>query len=113
MFDLTPFIEWANQVPTRTIDININKLTSPGIRIWAYDYKLEVGQTVQSVEEIDLEGVAMEEKRKKYERLKQQFEPQQELPAQPSADDEAMDDIERRIEAEKNAPELEAKKDVA
>lgn len=76
--DLNQFVEWAKQNPkTRTVDIHINSLTHPNfITVWVYDSKLQIGQHVKTVEEIDLVARAAEKEMLEFERLKAKFEPQ-------------------------------------
>ncbi len=44
------------------------------IRVWAYDYDLLTGQSVKSVDEIDLEAEKAKEEKAQYERLRKKFE---------------------------------------
>jgi hypothetical protein len=79
MPDLNAFIDWANR-GRRAVEIKINHqgfaTEEITIEIHAYDYDLEVGQLIKSVEEIDLEGCKLAKEREEYERLKAKFEPE-------------------------------------
>lgn len=74
--DLNAFVDWVNGSPTRlvTIEINGGYIGRQGVRIWAYDYALGVGQHVTDVREIDLETVKERQERDEYERLRRKYE---------------------------------------
>jgi len=58
------FEKWASEGwRSVKIEIEINKPTY----IWAYDYKLGVGQYVDAVEEIDLIAAKEKQERREYE----------------------------------------------
>lgn len=62
--DLNQFLEWQRARKSRTVTIEIGRRSnSEKILVWAYDYKLQVGQIVQSVDEIDLEGEKTKEEK--------------------------------------------------
>jgi len=70
--ELNQFIDWQKEQPkSRHVDI---KITPWETKIWAYDEKLQVGQHVKSVDEIDLESKKEQEDKAKYEALKKIFE---------------------------------------
>lgn len=70
--DLNQFIEWQKKKSkSRHVDI---KITPWGTKIWAYDEKLQVGQHVKNVNEIDLEAKKADEERAEFERLKKKFD---------------------------------------
>lgn len=70
--DLNQFIDWVkNGEARRSATIEIGDPTNKEhLRIWAYDYDLGVGQSVQSVDEIDLISVAIERQREEVDRLR-------------------------------------------
>ena len=73
--DLNQFLEWQRARKSRTVTIEIGRRSnSEKILVWAYDYKLQVGQIVQSVDEIDLEGEKAKEEKAIYERQKATYE---------------------------------------
>ena len=80
--DLNQFLEWQRAGKRRTVSIELGRpLDKKHIRVWAYDYDLLTGQSVKSVDEIDLEAEKAKEEAEKakeekaeYERLKKKFE---------------------------------------
>jgi len=73
--DLNKFREWQRQEVGRNVSIEIGGPCDPNeIKIWCYNFRLEVGQHVQSVDEIDLEAEKEREERRQYEALKAKFE---------------------------------------
>ena len=57
MPDLNSFKKWAQAQPGRSVSIELgNPLDEQYIKIWVYDFKLNTGQFVSCVEEIDLEN---------------------------------------------------------
>lgn len=55
--DLNQFARWVAEKPRRNVTIEIgDAASSDHLKIWAYDYELGCGQSVFSVDEIDLEG---------------------------------------------------------
>jgi len=78
--DLNQFIEWQKQDMNRMVTIEIGvRGNIRKIQVWAYDYKLKVGQIVQSVDEIDLEAKKAEQEKAEYERLRKKFEEKNQL----------------------------------
>ena len=71
MPDLNQFAEWQKGNKSRSIEIKINARET---RIWAYDSSMEVGQFVQSVDEIDLAARKEQKERAEFERLRAKFE---------------------------------------
>ena len=76
MTDLNQFAEWQKGNKSRFIEIKINARET---RIWAYDSSMEVGQFVQSVEEIDLAARKEQKERAEFERLRAKFEQKESL----------------------------------
>lgn len=75
MTDLNKFREWQREKPRRHVNIKIGDPSSPDeLKIWCYDYNLQVGQHVQDVSEIDLEAAKEKEERAQYKKLKQKYE---------------------------------------
>lgn len=73
--DLNQFLEWQRQDKNRVVTIEIGvRSNSEEIHVWVYDYKLQVGQIVKSVDEIDLEAEKAKEEKAVFERLKKKFE---------------------------------------
>jgi hypothetical protein len=70
--DLNKFYAWQQEKPeTRSMRIEADPFKD--VTIWVYDYKLQVGQLVQSVDEIDLEGAKEAKERAQFEALKAKF----------------------------------------
>ena len=84
--DLNAFLDWASEKPkSRSVTI---KIARPGrypatravqkhdleIEIWVYDYTLETGQFVKSVDEIDLERHKKEEDMRTLQELKKKYD---------------------------------------
>lgn len=63
--DVEAFRTWQ-LAGNRAVKIDLDR---DGVSVWAYDYTLMVGQHVESVEEIDLEMVAVREARRSLARL--------------------------------------------
>lgn len=79
--DLNQFIEWQAAEKGRSVSIEITRKTWPDddkneIRVWVYNYVLQVGQHVNDVSEIDLPATFEAAEREKYEALKKKFEPE-------------------------------------
>jgi len=75
MVDLNQFYEWQKQDRYRSVSIEIgNPNDNTHFRVWVYDFRLGVGQSVNSVEEIDLESKLKEREYERYLSLKQKFE---------------------------------------
>lgn len=59
MSDLNKFIEWSRNNPRCSVNIEIGgqkkEDTGKVKKIWVYNFALETGQHVSSVEEIDIE----------------------------------------------------------
>lgn len=73
--DLNQFLEWQKEGKDRKVTIEIGSCVNrKKIHVWAYDYKLQVGQIVESVDEIDLEAEKAKEDKAEYERFKRKFE---------------------------------------
>ena len=74
--DLNAFVGWVQERPSRCVSIEINGgyVGQAGVKIWAYDYALGVGQHVTDVREIDLETVKERQERDEYERLRRKYE---------------------------------------
>ena len=69
MIDLQAFREWQQQ-GNRSVKIEMGgPFEKDRFKIWVYDYDLQVGQFVQSVDEIDLLKEAREKAEKEYKRL--------------------------------------------
>ncbi|MBT9169186.1 MAG: hypothetical protein DDT19_02540 [Syntrophomonadaceae bacterium] len=56
-----------------SVDIKMQTERHGGVNIWVYSYDLQVGQYVESADEINLEGKAEEAERKEYDRLRQKY----------------------------------------
>ena len=75
MVDLNQFYAWQQEKPeTRSMRIEADPFKSQDIKVWVYDYGLQAGQFVQSVDEIDLEGKKEAEERAEYEALRAKYE---------------------------------------
>lgn len=73
--DLNQFYAWQQEKPeTRSITIEAGPVKSQGIKVWVYDYGLQAGQFVQSVDEIDLEGKKEARESAAFEALRAKFE---------------------------------------
>lgn len=73
--DLNQFLEWQKEGKDRTVTIEIgSRSNSEKIHVHAYDYKLQVGQAVKSVDEIDLEAEKTKREKAEYERLRRKFD---------------------------------------
>lgn len=68
--DLNKFKDWVKDSETRSVKIELSNL---GSTIFVYDRAIKEGQLVNSVDEIDLETKAKEEKIKEFERLKKEL----------------------------------------
>lgn len=68
--DLNKFKDWVKDSETRSVKI---ELSNRGSAIFVYDRAIKEGQLVNSVDEIDLETKAKEEKIKEFERLKKEL----------------------------------------
>lgn len=69
MVDLQPFRDWQLQ-GRRSVKIEMGTFDNPEhFTIWVYDYDLQVGQYVTSIEEIDLIRKAEKDAVEQYERL--------------------------------------------
>lgn len=71
--DLNQFAKWQSEGKDRSVTIELTKNVEKGCKIWAYDYKLQIGQHVQSVDEIDLEGQKEREEKGKYIALRKKY----------------------------------------
>lgn len=73
--NLNEFIPWQAEKSSRRVTIDIHNTIAGGrtINIWAYDSNLMVGQHVQSVSEIDLEGKQRSAELKELNRLEQKY----------------------------------------
>lgn len=70
--DLNEFVTWQKEKPTqRQVEI---KIQNPETTIWVYDFDFMVGQTVKSIEEINLAGIKEAREKAEYERLRAKFE---------------------------------------
>lgn len=79
--DLNSFIDWqAEDVKNRLVHPTIegNKEGEQIIKVWVYDYKLQTGQFVKSVEEIDLVKQKRRDDKRKFEELKRELGEQEE-----------------------------------
>ena len=74
--NLNEFIPWQAEKSSRSVTIDIHNTLAEGrtVKIWAYDSDLMVGQHVQSVSEIDLEGKKRSAELKELDRLKEKYE---------------------------------------
>jgi hypothetical protein len=73
--DYNKFIAWAQEKPeVRSVKIETESFYAKEVNVWVYDYSLEVGQHVTSVEEIDLENEFKHKELAEYERLKAKYE---------------------------------------
>ena len=68
--DLNKFKDWVKDSETRSVKI---ELSNRGSTIFVYDREIREGQLVNSVDEIDLETKAKEEKIKEFEKLKKEL----------------------------------------
>jgi len=69
MVDLQSFRDWQLQ-GRRSVKIEMGRFDNPEyFTVWVYDYDLQVGQYVTSVEEIDLISKAEKDAVEQYERL--------------------------------------------
>lgn len=69
MIDLQSFRDWQLQ-GRRSVKIEMGTVDNPEhFTVWVYDYDLQVGQYVTSVEEIDLIRKAEKDAVEQYERL--------------------------------------------
>lgn len=68
--DLNKFKDWVKDSETRSVKI---ELSNKGSTIFVYDRAIKEGQLVNSVDEIDLETKAKEEKIKEFEKLKKEL----------------------------------------
>lgn len=68
--DLNKFKDWVKDSETRSVKI---ELSNRGSAIFVYDRAIKEGQLVNSVDEIDLETKAKEEKIKEFEKLKKEL----------------------------------------
>jgi hypothetical protein len=110
VYDLNKFIEWVLEKPTRNLELKISK-GGESVAAWVSDSSLGAGsiQYVKSVEEINLEAEVEKWERPLYERLKAKFEPKQEPPLQPTADDEAAEALMQNNANRENVVEPEVK----
>ncbi len=70
--DLNDFVKWQQEAPEdRKVRIEIGTLDSyeDDIKVWVYNWKLQTGQYVNSVDEIALEEKKVEEERAELKRL--------------------------------------------
>lgn len=70
--DLNEFVTWAKESPSRSVKIEINRSTD-NIYIWVYDVSKMQGQSVKSVDEIDLCSANRKRELAKYKELKAKF----------------------------------------
>ena len=73
---LQDFQEWQAGGPGRSVSIKIQNTLSreePQTNIWVYDTLLMAGQYVNSVEEIDLEGIKEKEERAALDKLTKKY----------------------------------------
>lgn len=65
--------KWVSE-GNRSIEIEIGTVGDrKHFRIWAYDYDLMQGQTVKSIEEIDLAAEKERHEREQFEKLKAKY----------------------------------------
>jgi len=75
MIDLNQFYQWQQEEKSRTVTIKIGEFGEPEkLKVWVYDYKLDAGQHVTSVDEIDLEAEKERRERAEFERLRSKYE---------------------------------------
>ena len=73
--NLNDFLDWQREKSSRLVRIEIGDAGDPKkLRIWCYDFKLEIGQRVWNVSDIDLEAEKEKVERERYEVLKRKFE---------------------------------------
>lgn len=74
-FDFERLMEWQKAKVGRTFDIKVGEPSyHSSFKVWVYDYNMQTGQHIDSVDEINLAAVKEEEERKQLEYLKQKFE---------------------------------------
>ncbi len=72
--DLNQFFEWQRAKKERHVSIELgDPIEHKKVSIWCYDYGLQVGQYVKSVDEVDLEKKKEDEERREFERLQRKF----------------------------------------
>jgi hypothetical protein len=75
--NLNPFLTWQAEKPhIRMVSISIESRIMDDeqvVSIWCWDSKLQAGQYVQDVSEINLEQVKEEKERNEYERLREKY----------------------------------------
>jgi hypothetical protein len=75
-YDLNKFIEWQALSPNHSVSIKIevadrySKTPKNNISVWVYDYSLQHGQFVNSVEEIDILGLQKEKDKRDFEAIR-------------------------------------------
>lgn len=75
MPDLSKFAEWVKAGNgERHVKIDLGEIGHKDyIKIWVNDYELEVGQFVNSADEINLEAAKENQEKEEYERLKAKY----------------------------------------
>ena len=69
--DLNKFIEWqALDADSRSVKITIS---TRGVEIWVYDYRLMSGQFVTDVADIDIQAVRDTEDRATFKKLQAKY----------------------------------------
>jgi hypothetical protein len=72
--DLNSFLGWQAEDTDRHVDIEIKSDNGKQvIKIWVYDYHLQEGSHVQSVDDIDLHAVKEAKERAKLAELQQKY----------------------------------------
>lgn len=82
-FDFTPFVRWVMEKPESRLariefDPSRRHQTLEDLKVWVYDYGLQLGQHVETVEEIDLEVCCARRELMEYERLRAKYAPRKE-----------------------------------
>jgi len=76
MTDIDKFAEWSKDNPYCTITITIggySKKDAGNVRIFVYNSKLDVGQVVTSVDEIDINAEYEERMKQKKQEVEEYF----------------------------------------
>jgi len=73
--DISSFVAWVKAKEGRGFQIEADNYRAEDfkLQIYVHDYTLGIGQFVNSVEEINLEGRKIERDREKFEQLRKQF----------------------------------------
>jgi hypothetical protein len=80
---LQKLIDWVRAKNDRHVNIEIGRPNNKNfLQIWVSDYSINIGKFidinhVEDIDKLDLEGMAREERKQKFEMLKAEFEDQE------------------------------------